>query len=107
MAECITRCLDCFRVCEETAARCLDKGGAHAKAEHVRLLLDCAEICRTSSAFMMRGSAQHHVTCGACAKICEACAVSCEAMKDDADMKKCAEACRRCAESCKSMSIEH
>lgn len=107
MSDCITRCLDCLRSCEETAAHCLKKGGAHAKAEHIMLLQSCADMCRTSASFMTRGSSHHNITCGACAAICEACAVSCEAMGNDDDMKRCAEVCRRCAASCGSMSTEH
>ncbi len=106
MAECITRCLDCYRACTEAAGQCLAKGGKHADAPHQSLLRDCAEICRTSADFMVRGSQHHHLTCGVSAKICEACAVSCEAL-GDAEMKACAEACRRCAESCGAMSSTH
>ena len=104
MQTCIDNCADCHRVCLETVAHCLRKGGRHADAEHLTLLLDCAQICTTSADFMMRGSERHSLTCGVCAKICTACAEACEAMGDDAQMKACAEACRRCAESCREMA---
>ncbi|MFP2926287.1 four-helix bundle copper-binding protein [Pyxidicoccus sp. 3LG] len=104
MRQCIQNCLECHRVCVETLAYCLQKGGRHAEAKHVRLMMDCAEICQTSANFMLRGSELHTRTCFACAEVCERCAESCAAMGDDAMMKACAELCRRCAESCRKMS---
>ena len=104
MQECIQNCLDCHSVCLETVAHCLELGGRHAEASHIRLMLDCSDICRTSADFMLRGSAHHSAVCGLCATICDACAADCERMGDDELMRGCAQACRRCAESCRRMS---
>ena len=104
MDDCIRNCTDCHTICLETVAHCLTKGGAHAEAGHIRLLLDCVDICRTSADFMMRGPRSHHRTCGAWADIGPAGADDCDRMADDSMMKRCAEMCRRCAESCRSMS---
>jgi hypothetical protein len=79
-------------------------GGRHAESAHIRLMLDCAEICQTSANFMLRGSELHSRTCGVCAEVCERCARDCEQLGDDAHMRACAEACRRCADSCKHMA---
>src|SRR5690606_9960360 len=88
---CIQNCTECHRICLETAAYCLQKGGKHAEPNHVRLLLDCAQICQTSADFMIRGSDLHTRTCAVCAEICEVCAKDCESMGDDQQMKRCAE----------------
>lgn len=104
MQQCIDNCLECQSICLQTVTHCLQKGGKHAEANHIRTLLDCAEICATSAGFMLRGSDLHARTCAVCAEVCERCAVSCEAMADDAMMKECAEICRRCAESCREMA---
>lgn len=104
MQQCIQNCVDCHRICLETSAYCLQQGGKHSEASHIRLLLDCAEICQTSTDFMIRGSSLHPKTCRVCATICEACAQDCEGMGDDAQMKRCAEVCRKCAESCRQMA---
>ena len=105
MDECVQNCTDCHRACLETVAHCLQLGGERAENSHVRLLLDCADICRTSADFMIRGSVMHRRTCGVCADICERCAADCERMAgDDARMRACAEVCRRCAESCRQMA---
>jgi hypothetical protein len=104
MHACIQNCLDCHRICLETTTHCLHKGGQHAEAAHIRLLLDCAEICQTSANFMIRNSPLHGFTCRACAEICERCAVDCERFPDDTQMQECAQLCRRCAESCQRMA---
>lgn len=104
MQHCIQQCTNCHNVCTQTVSYCLEQGGKHAQADHVRLVLDCAEICATSADFMLRGSPLHQRTCGVCAEVCERCAQSCEQFDDDAQMKACAEACRNCARSCQQMA---
>ncbi len=89
----------------ETVTHCLQMGGKHAEAAHIRLLLDCAEICATSANFMLRGSELHARTCAVCAEICERCAEDCERIgPDDEMMQRCAEMCHRCADSCRRMA---
>jgi hypothetical protein len=105
MQECLENCQECHAICTTTAQHCLSMGGKHAEPAHIRLLLDCAQICQTSADFMLRGSDLHPMTCGTCAEVCTRCAESCERIgKDDAHMQKCADMCRRCAASCHQMS---
>jgi len=105
MRDCIANCSDCHTVCVETTAHCLDMGGQHADAAHIRALLDCAQACAASADFMLRGSELHGRVCGFCAEACERCAESCERLAgDDEVMRRCAETCRRCAESCRAMA---
>jgi hypothetical protein len=101
---CIEACQRCHSVCSTTLMHCLDKGGKHASSDHIRLLVDCAEICATSAGFMLRDSPLHHWVCGACAAVCEACARDCEAMADDEEMRRCAAVCHECAELCRTMA---
>lgn len=103
MAQCAQECLTCHSICLTTVQHCLEKGGKHATPGHIRTLMDCAEICRTSASFLLRGSRFHARTCAVCAEVCRACEESCRAIGDDAMMQQCAEACRRCAESCQRM----
>lgn len=51
MQDCIQNCLECHSICANTVSYCLQKGGRHAEAAHIRLMLDCAEICQTSVAY--------------------------------------------------------
>ena len=102
---CIQDCMDCHRICLETMNHCLTMGGKHAEATHIRTMLDCAEICATAAAFMLRGSDYHARTCGVCAELCAACAESCTRIgPQDQLMQQCAEICRRCGNSCRSMA---
>jgi hypothetical protein len=105
MQQCIEECTRCHAICLQTAGHCLELGGKHADPAHIRLLLDCAEMCQTSANFMLGGSDLHQRICTACAEVCRACAEDCERMAaGDQMMKDCAEECRRCAESCERMA---
>jgi hypothetical protein len=101
---CIALCNECAETSSHTLIHCLDKGGRHAASDHIRLLVDCAQICDTAVAFMARGSELQPMVCGVCADVCERCAASCERFGDDEMMRKCADLCRRCAESCAAMA---
>lgn len=102
MQHCIDECLHCFRTCTEMAMNhCLETGGRHVEPEHLRLMLNCAAICRTGAEFMMSASPLHAQVCAACALVCDACADSCEQI---GDMDECVQACRACAQSCHQMS---
>jgi hypothetical protein len=80
---------------------CLESGGKHVSPEHMRLMLNCAEICQTSANFMLSNSTLSSRLCGICAEACEACAKSCEQV---GDMEECIKVCRECAESCRQMA---
>jgi len=56
MRKCIQDCIDCNRICTETVTHCITMGGKHVQADHLRTLLDCAEICATATGFMLRAS---------------------------------------------------
>jgi len=104
MQRCIEACQASHDACIETMQHCLRQGGAHADPEHIRLLNDCADICRTSADFMLRMSDLHAEVCALCAEICEQCADDCERFPDDAAMQRCAGICRTCATSCSAMA---
>ena len=104
MLSCIEACTQCHAMCLHTLEHCLNKGGNHAEAGHIRDLLDCAQICSTSADFMNRGSPRHVETCRACAVICEQCVQSCARLNDDEHMLRCLDACRHCAALCHEMS---
>lgn len=83
---------------------CLGKGDKHAEPSHIRLLIDCAEVCKLSAALMARESDYASKLCALCAEICDACADSCDSIPDDEQMQKCAETCRACARDCRAMA---
>lgn len=103
MQECIQLCWECRNECQELLFNhCIEVGGKHADAQHVRLMMDCIQACQTAADFMVRHSQFHTSECAACADVCEACAESCERIGSE-EMKRCAEICRRCAASCREM----
>jgi hypothetical protein len=103
-ARAISDALECLRVCEETLSCSLHQGGRHVEAEHVKLMIDCAEICGIAAAFMQRGSRHMAEVSRVCAAVCLACAVDCAQFEGDEHMTRCVEACRRCADSCTEMA---
>ncbi len=105
MEKCIQECLNCYSVCLSQVLECLNKGGKHSEPKHMRLMMDCVEICKVSADFMLRNSLFHTKTCDTCAEVCEACAESCEQLGDQ-DMKMCAEVCRKCAQECRNMAAK-
>ena len=101
LRDCADECQRCFDSCTQSAMiYCLETGDDHVEPEHFRLMLHCAEICRTAALFMLGGSSLHSPVCRACAEICRACAESCDQLDG---MEECAATCRRCAESCSVM----
>ena len=80
---------------------CLESGGKHVEADHLRLMMNCAEICQTALNFMLSDSRFSPEVCGTCAEICEACGQSCEQLDG---MEECVQACRQCAEHCREMA---
>ena len=79
----------------------LPAGGPHVAPEQFRLMMACAEICRSCAHVMLIGVPEHKFVCRACAEICAACARSCEAL---ADMQDCVAACRACAGSIRAIA---
>ncbi len=98
MNRCIEACLGCYRACLGTAMNlCLETGGKHVEPVHFRLMMACAEICRTSAHFMLINTPHHKHTCRECAE----CADDCERI---GGMEECVAMCRACAESCRKMA---
>ncbi len=95
----LSQLLQCLLLCcNEPLPR---TGGEHTEPEHFRLMMACAEMCRTSAHFMLSGTEHHRHTCRECAEICTQCAEDCERI---GDMEACVKACRQCAESCRAMA---
>ena len=95
---------DAQEACLHCVQHCLREGGMHAEVRHIRTLLDAAELCQTTAAFMARESEFHPRLCAVTAELCERAAETCERIKDDQEMHITAKACRRAAESCRAMS---
>jgi hypothetical protein len=98
----IAACLECHQLCHAMLmTHCIETGGAHVRPQHVRLMTDCAAMCRLTADAMARKSQFHRQLCALCAEVCEACADSCDALDG---MAACAKTCRLCAQACRHMA---
>lgn len=89
-ADCILSCQYAYGACMKALARCL-------QLEHARLLLDCAESCQVSAAFLLRESPSAGSFCSLSARLCDRCVEECERLPG---MDECVQACRRAAALC-------
>ena len=88
----------CHFTCSSMAmTHCLELGGAHARPQHLRLMLDCAGFCAFTVEALGRKSQFHTRFASLCAQVCDTCAKDCAAL---GDMEECVEACRDCALRC-------
>jgi hypothetical protein len=96
----------CHAVCLSMATiHCPEMGGAHAKPQHIRLMLDCSAVCAFTSDALARKSQFHSRFAEVCAEVCKTCAEDCEKL---GDMSESAAACRRCAEVCTAIArLDH
>ncbi len=101
---CVQATADCHQYCIETIVYCRQRGGPYSEPAHLRILLDCAEICQTTTDFMLRGSDLSTTLCRLCAEIAERCAFSCDQFGGERQTRACAEAARRCALLCREMA---
>jgi hypothetical protein len=75
MQACMDACHDCHMTCLSMAMNhCLEVGGRHVEPQHMRIMLDCAQICSVALDFMAGSSEHHRHICRECAEICRACA---------------------------------
>jgi hypothetical protein len=99
MSTCIESCLRCYRTCLDWLGT---RGVAVNDAEHIRLMMVCAEICRTTAHIILLRSPHHGHVCEDCAAVCTECATECERI---GGTESCVEACRFCADNCRKMAI--
>lgn len=102
--DCQENCENCYRVCLQTVVYAMQQHDRPFHESHLRLLMDCADICRTCANFLIRGSELRDCICRACAKICEHSAEFCGERRDDPQMRLCEQVCLRCSESCAQMA---
>lgn len=107
MHQCIQLCRDCHAMCMQTIAHCLKLGGRHAAPHHIRLSMDCAQMCTTTIDYTLCESPFHDRVCHLCSELCTQCGQDCtQVAGDDQLIKQCMEMCRTCAESCERMASE-
>jgi len=103
---CKEECQKCSSVCKKALKHCIDMGGEHANADHLKIMKDCTEACDHTAAFLgKKGSVEEYTrndTCKKCMDACQKCADACDSMKDDKIMQRCANECRMCIKALKA-----
>jgi hypothetical protein len=104
-SDCVTACWTCRNECQKTFFdHCLQEGGPHLEADHVRIIMDCIALCQATADSMVRRSPVYAAICAAAALVCDACAESCDAI-DTETMRQLGAHCRACATACREMSV--
>lgn len=101
--KCIDACNKCAQACEECHMLCMQNPDVQARINSMKLLMECAAICRQSSCFMSMDAQHSKNMCALCADVCDKCAMECGKHKDD-HSQKCAAECKACAAECRTMS---
>ena len=100
---CIDACKRCEQTFYECFSMCLKEPDIQARKGCIQMLVECAEICKVSGAFMAM-DAQHAINiCQLCATICQKCEQECAMFKDE-HCKACANECKTCANECSMMA---
>lgn len=106
MRECIESTSECYTVCAETLNYSLDGGGSLADEHHLRLLIDCCEVCQTTQNSLLRSSDLGMMLAAVCVEACEKVAESCRRVDgSDEQFAECAEVCDRTADCCRQLAI--
>ncbi len=107
--EVLTDAIDAVTACADSCTACADACLGEEQVSNlrrcIRLNLDCADLCRTTAAVLLRQTEPDLEVVGAavlaCAQACRSCGEECERHADSHDhCGVCAEACHRCAEAC-------
>lgn len=100
---CILACQNCAAMCEQCAVTCSLSSSVNSLSKPLELSIYCADMCRLTATFLLRGELQSVRFCALCAEICDICAFECEQHKEAA-CRACALACRECAEECRKIA---
>ena len=106
MRRCIEAASETYAVCTETLTYSLDGHFDLADPRHLRLLIDCAEVCQTTQNALLRASELKQLLATVCVEACENVAESCRQLDPtDEQLAECAEVCTRCADYCRELVI--
>ena len=103
---CIDAASDCYTACTETLTYSLDSGSEVFDQRHLRLLIDCCEVCQTTQNILLRASELSVMLSAVCAEACEKVAAHCRYLdSSDEQLAACAEVCDHTADCCRQLAI--
>jgi len=104
--DCIEATSATYTVSAETFHYCLAGDEGLRDPRHLRLLIDCGEVCQTAQNSLLRGSELSVMLAAVCVEACESLAESCRALDgSDDQLTRCAEQCDEAANCCRKLAI--
>ncbi len=108
LADTIETLIDCANTCTQCADACLSESNMAELGKCIRLNLDCADVCNTTSRVVSR---QTEYDANVTLPLLEACIAACRSCGDECDRhgshmehcRICADQCRRCERTCKEL----
>jgi hypothetical protein len=99
---------DCAQTCSACADACVGEDMVDGLRRCIRLDLDCADVCATTSRVLTRQTELDFTltrsVLEACVQACRTCAEECEMHAEmHAHCRICAEACRACQQACEEL----
>lgn len=101
--KCMEACTEAQRKCREALMSCLVEG-RELDSSLVKLLMCCAEICKSCADVCCHGSDQCAEMFDACCEVSKRCAMECE-KTGESMLKDCIMACQKASECCKKCSV--
>ena len=95
---------NCHGVCLMTAMTHSLESDLHNRAQHFRLLLDCAGACAFAADMLAHKTQFHTQVCTLCADMCDTCAQDCEQL---GNLNDCVVACRDAAARSRDLAKLH
>jgi hypothetical protein len=103
---CVEATSDCYSACTETLTYSLDSGIDLFDQRHLRLLIDCCEVCQTAQNILLRASELSMMLAAVCVEACEKVADHCRQLDaSDEQLAACAEVCDHTADCCRQLAI--
>lgn len=95
---------ECEAICEYTEASLLMSGDIRNRAEQLRLLRDCADMCSHTARSVARHSGFAKSTAALCAQVCKICGDHCLRHRDQLS-QDCGRICLHCADECNRFAM--
>lgn len=110
LARTIDNLVECANTCIQCADACMSEAEPAKLAKCIRLNLDCADVCATTSRVVSRQTEYDaNVTrplLEACKAVCRSCGDECQVHASEmAHCRICAESCRRCEQACRELLV--
>lgn len=97
-------CIEAFQTCEQLCLRTLpfvcNEISRPLQADLVRVILDCAEMCRLAANFLVRDSEHYIRVCREASEICGDLATHCEAVEGLGGLHS---VCDECVAACRML----